>query len=103
MSITARLDQPEASLPDAILWREVQRLAREIGSSPETLFADAKRFTDRYSDLMRPGPDGKVALAPALQAIAADEGLDYRELEASARRYLRRWRRRDVQWTKRQS
>jgi hypothetical protein len=59
-------------------------LARAIGSSPETLFADAKRFTDRYSDLMRPGPDGKVALAPALQAIAADEGLDYRELEASA-------------------
>jgi hypothetical protein len=73
----------------------------EVGEMEERLAAIESTLGPRVVTNSR--KNGKVGLAPALQAIAAAEGLDYQELETSVRRYLRLWRRRKARWKRRQS
>jgi hypothetical protein len=100
VSLGARLARAEGGLGDALLWREIQKLASETGADPKELYWEARELCDRYRHLAKPCADGRLDFEPVLRAMADGEEMDYDELLNDVKRALRQQRRRAARYRK---
>jgi hypothetical protein len=100
VSLRTRLTKAEDGLGDALLWREIQKLATELELDPNELYREARELCDRYRHLAIPCADGRVDFEPVLRAMADGEDMDYDELLHDVKRALRQQRRREARYRK---
>ena len=94
MTLSSRLAKAEAVVTAVLLRREADKVAEKIGEDAETLYQEARRLLEEDFYLAVRQADGRTDFKPVLHAIAADEGLEYRELSQAIRPIQRAERRR---------